>query len=395
MDKVAYSSTDKAYMVKQGVMPFAQLNNFQKFVDVIVKHAGRPQAWRSIQDELISPIARILQEMVNKSEMLKDMMYAFNITHRGLSLHTLTGLYDKNDKVVRREQISILEPAAFANIVFSVDPDAMMGLRFDNTFYHKSLSVHTLMSDVGDGMYIAKKYLKEPIFKMSERIEEAFKFVAPHPLKEWMLKEMVARKKTLPFEHLRPRSYISAKLDAADKFYSKLTPSLLSYSPSFIFSNGYEANLVNMDPTERYRILLLSQRVTGAPELDIQDLERLIVKGELARFLKDHPQPIRFNIPVTITSGAPLIEPINPLKIQGEARVEVGSIHVGFRDGDEEKRFFTDEFAMLMSRSYLVERPNWVDVPDDFPRTQMVHRMMVWSELDLGIELEYMHVRRR
>jgi hypothetical protein len=392
-DHVALSSTEKAYMTRSNsVLSFAQLVAFERFVSQVEKQAQAPKKWRLLKNELIEPLTRTLSEIVARSEMLRDLAYAFNLTHRFISLHTLTGT-NREGQIKRRQNIANFDPAAFANIIFTVEPESMMNLRFDNVFYHKSLSVHDLLSDVGDGIAIVKRYLKDPIFKASERITQAMTFVKAHPLKSWVQEELIERKKVVPFLDFVPRRYLSEKLTLAENFMKSLPSSVLGYARSFIYTNGAEADVISMEPTERFRILLRAKPMKIDTVLTIKDLEKLMLRGELAAFLKNHQGPIRFDIPVGLTSGPPSLSPIFPFSLSGNARVEVSTIPVGFRDGDDEIRHFTDEFAMLMPRAYVSEVQPWEDIPADFPVSKMIHTMTVWSELEFGIELERRHVR--
>ena len=130
------------------------------------------------------------------------------------------------------------------------------------------------------------------------------------------------------------------------------------------------------------------------PELTIHDLESLLLRGDLRNYLEKNPGPIRMKIPVALTDGPPQVEPKIPfIGADLKSRLEVSSIHVGYRDGDDEVRHESDEFTMLLPRTYLSEHTPWEDVPVDYPRTNMIHTIKVWSELDLGLQLVRVPVR--
>jgi hypothetical protein len=396
-DFVSYSTTNEAYMVRRGQMTFEQLRAFEKFVAVIDRMGNQPRSWRFIKDELISPIQRILTEIATKADSIRELVFGFNWAARFLSLHTLTSMSKEvvEGAAYNKTTVAVLNPAAFANVMFSVDPESIQNLKFDSMMYHKAQSIHSHLSDIGDGLKIARTYLDPKIWRTSEIIVEGMKFVDPHPLKSWFQDELIKRKKTIPFKQLRPRSYLSKKLTAASTFFKSLSPSLLGFAHSFIFTNGMErAVLDDSVPAKRYRHLIKAKRLSGLPTLTIHELEALLLKGTLRDYLNQNPGPIRFRIPISLTSGPPQATPTIPLTMANlKSRLEVLNIHVGFRDGDDEVRHETDEYALLLPRTYLSETVPWIDIPADYPRSNMVHTMTVWSELDLGLPLVRMPVR--
>jgi hypothetical protein len=391
-DFVAYSTTDKAFVIPERDLSFSQYRAFDAFVQVIMKQANAMSRSKMLNANTINPVIDLLREIRSKGEAIKTLSFAFNRAHRFMSLHTLTGpIASSREAVPNRFNAFTFDPAQFVNIVFTIQPDQILNLRFDNSFYYKSLSIHHLLSDVGDGLFIARSRLDSKIWKKSEILTEAMKFVAPHPMKEWLAKELIERKKTLPFERFVPRQYLSDKLVAADVFFKSLSPKLLQYTPSFIFSNGNDRSLLSVVP-EQFRLLTVAKRKRHDAELDIYELEELILKGKVQEYMDRH-DTIRFNIPTRLTSGPPPDAPTVPFVTNGEVRLEVRPIHVAFRDADDEIRHHTDEFAFLLPRSYLSEITPWVNVPADYPRNHLIHVLEVWSELEFDVPIERMPTR--
>jgi hypothetical protein len=350
-----------------------------------------------LKSELIEPLYRLFDTIRDKSSAIRELAYGFSLAHRYMSLHTLTGLEDRPDTAIRQNRVNLqeFEAADFANIIFSVNVEKIANLRFDSTFYHKAQSIHHLMSDVGDGIKIARKHMDPEIWQKKEILNEAMKFVGNHPLKSFVQEELVERRKIVPFKKFRPRRYLSEKLNAAESFFRAIPMELLGYTPSFIFTNGMSRGVISMKPTPRFRLLLKARKMGNLPTLDIFQTEELILKGKLGKYFEEHPGPIRFAIPIKLEKGAPSQETQFPFSMGGGAtpKVDVTSLMVAFRDGDDEVRHFTDEFSMLKPRAYVSEVQPWKDIDSDFPRRKMVHTLLVWTELEFGVPLQYMQVR--
>jgi hypothetical protein len=380
-------------MTAEGPLTFQQFRSFEAFVKVISKLAGNPRSWNLIANELVEPISRVLVSIVNRSNSIRELMFHFNYAHRFMSLHTLTGLGDRKevmpDHPLRTESF-IFDPASFANAIFTIDATSLENVRYDNTFYHKAQSIHALLTDVGDGLAIARRYLDPTIWKTSEVLREAINFVPAHPLKEWIKEELIARRKDIPFKRFEKRAYLSDKWVAADAFYRSLGSKLLGYAPSFIYSNGDEEAVVNYSSSDRYRTLHIAKPQSQLPTLTVQDLESLMLRGKLKEYLRKNPGPIRFQIPIGLQAGPPKLEPNNPWIFSAQSKVQLKSLYIGFRDGDDEKRHNTDDEALLMPRVYTAEQTPWVDIGPDYPRLNMVHQVTAWSELELGVPLAYM-----
>jgi hypothetical protein len=393
-DHIAASTSNRAYATRDPhtLMSFDQHRAFERFAAVVANQAQAKGRWRLIKNELIDPLHRTLTEISQRTEQVRDLMYAFNVAHRGMSLHTLTGSIFEG-VIKNRIPIASFHAASFANIMFTVDPASIMNLKFDTTMYEKSLSIHHLLTDVGDGLFIAEKYLRSPNWKKTEKIQHAMTFVAPHPLKQWMETELIERKKVVPITNFFPRSYMSEKLAAAESFFRSLKPELLGYARSFIYSNGHEAEVLNVDSSTRYRTLMLAKEgLRPAHTLTLRELETLMLKAEFSQWKRDHPGPVRMKVPVALTAGEPKLTPEMPLTLSDVANISVHPIHVGFRDGDDEVRHSSDEFALLTSREYVSEIAPWVDIEPEFPLISMVSTFVVWSELELGVPLNWIQV---
>jgi hypothetical protein len=354
--------------------------------------------WNLLKSELIEPLYRTLDEINAQSESIREFAFSFNLAHRFLSLHTLTGLDEASVSKDKKNKVTLVEmdPAQFANLIFSVDHSKIENMSYDNTFYHKAQSIHHLLSDVGDGLYISRQFLSSEQWKKSEIIEHGMRFVGSHPLKQWIQDELIKRKKVVPFEKMVPRRYLSKKIDAAKRFFKSLTPSLLSYTPSFIFSNGDERGVIDRTPNERYRVLSRAKKMGKIPTLTIFDFEKLVIRDEFHVYLEKNPGPIRFKIPIELKSGPPKTDVTLPFELATEqSHILIKDLYVGFRDGDDEIRHFTDSYAFSLPRTYLSEIVPWEEVPADFPRRHLVHEVDVWTELELDIPLEYMRTRSK
>jgi hypothetical protein len=392
-DFITNSSTDKAYTSKRqgSLQDTQQIRDFLRFAGYIEKQAKKRNAWRLISDELIQPLSRLITEIALKASALRDLLYGFNLAHRYMSLHTLTG-YERDEDITRVVS-HIFDPNSFGNIMFTIDPESLENVQIDNSMYLKSISVHQHMSDVGDGLIIARKYLSTKYWQKSEILEQAMRFVAPHPLKEWIGRELIARKKVLPFDMFRGRTYMSKKLAVVEDFFKRMDPKLLGYTNSFIFTNWNAENTVSMASTDKYRKLLIARPIGNVTSLNITQLETLILHDGLEKFLRSQKTPIRFNIPAKLESGPPSETPRVPFTFGANGKIDVSSIYVGFRDGDEEIRYHTDEYASLLPIPYVSEQPPWMDVSFDYPMRHMIHRLVIWSELEFDIPLEYMRTR--
>jgi hypothetical protein len=389
-DYVSLSATEKAYVLKQGQMEFAQLRAFEKVVKIIEKQSQQVRRWRRLKSEFVEPISNILVEMVNRSESLREMMFGFSTAHRAMSIHTLTGS-SKEGLIENRNTWVAFDPVDFASIIFKVDTTSLMNLTFDNSFYQKSLSIHDFLSDVGDALLVAKKYMASPIFKRSEVITQALLYVPAHPIRDFVKTELLERKKIVPYERFIARNHMSAKLSAAEAFFASIPTNLLGFVPSFIYTNGFFHNTpLVVDP--KFRILQTVAPVKPALTLTIQELESLMLKMRLKDTLDKAKGPVRFAIPVGIKASVPSTTPFVPFKLSENTHISLSDIMVGYRDADEEVRHATDEFAWLMPLEYAVERTPWQDVEPAYPLTTMIHDVETWSELQFDVKLDYMHV---
>jgi len=389
-DHISVSPTEKAYVLKTGLLQFDQLSAFEGAVRVIKAQSQQVRKWRYLKTELVEPVAGFLEEMVNQGESMRELMFGFGTAHRAMSLHTLTGSV-RTGLLQNRYTWKAVDPVAFAAIPFKVDPTSLMNLTFDSVFYSKSLSIHSILTDVGDALFITRKYMASPVFKQSEIISQAMKYVPSHPIREFILTELLERKKVVPYKSFIPRNFLSAKLAACEAFYQSIPTQLLGFVPSFVYSNGY-ANLVPMKKDQKYRLLQVALPVQAARELTVQELESLVLKMQLKAVMDAAKGPIRFNIPVGIRPSGPVLTPTVPFTFSDKTQVKVNEIAVGYRDADEEVRYPTDEFTWLMPSEYVVEKTPWEDVDVSFPLDHMIFDFTVWSELDIGVELQYMHV---
>ena len=400
-EQIAYSAADRAYITSKGRHNYKAVSSYIKFAEYLSAQSKQFRSWRYLADELIQPLSRIVQEVADKGDHLRELIYQFNYAHRFMSLHTLTGDMKEDGHFVRsdrRVSYHVFDPVAFTNIMFTVEPESIENLRFDNTFYRKSLSVHKLLTDVGDALTIGYRYLDPDIWKTSEIITESMKMVDAHPLKDWVVKDLIQKKKIIPFKTFVPRGTLMAQLDAADSFFRALGPAELKYSPNFIFANGNFNGLVSKEPTadKRYRMLLLA-KAGDIPRIDVFQLETAIRRGELDKWLTAHPGPVRFDIPVKIVGGDPSSANSVPLNISssdGAVTISSSGITIGFRDEQGRTRHYADEFRMLTMGQYYVEVAPWNDVSVNYPLESLVHTSEVWSELEFGVDLVYMPTRK-
>jgi hypothetical protein len=396
--EIGYSAMDKSHLIRVPDFEFDQINRFTRLVGVITKKGKNINTWNfGMQSELREPLVRILADISTQKDKLSDLAYAVNRANRFASLHTLTGCHKKHNKwvqIMNRSLYHTFDPVAFAKMFYSIDSDKVDVQAFDNSFYMKSLGVHALCTDIGDGLQIAKAYMTDPRWTKTEIIEEAFKFVKSHSLKQFLFTEFKERKRILPLDKLKARSFFKDKVDATEIFFKALSPAELKYAESFIYANGYRRDLVSLDPTEKFRILLVARPGKDLPTLNIFDLEDKIVLGQLAEYLGKTKQ-VRFKIPIKIKAG-PVSSMVNmPISLGTKGKTTVSEIVVGYHDIDDRVRTYTDEFAMLNLPEYYVDVLPWNNVETDFPMNELVHEMKVWSELDLNVQFDYVAVRAR
>jgi hypothetical protein len=417
-DFVAHSFTDKAYVAKMGMAPYTQGQRFAEFVGVVEVLGSNVRRWKQLQNTMVGPLVAILQLMRNKIDSIYDLMFNLSLAHRACSLHTLTGEYhpevneldgaENSDGKVIRQIFYHFDPAAFTNMFFTVSADGVEQARFDNSFFFKAEGIHHFLSRLGDGLAVAARYLPKPTFKTSEIIEKAFDYVPAHDWRDWLKKNMVERKKEMPFELLQARDYGMKKFTAASRFFQRMSASLLGYSPFIIWTNGFERAVVDKKPAfspsgagnnlskKPYRALLIAKPQPILPTLDFGQLETLVVQGKVNEFRAATDGPIRLDIPVSLTSGPPTghtMPIIRPTSLSEVMKVD--SVYVGYRDGDEDKRELNDEFAFLTTLDFVSPIVPWVDIEPQYPLQKMVHVMTVWSQLDIGTPLHYVPVTRQ
>jgi hypothetical protein len=392
--QVGYSGMDSAPLIRNKEYEFQQVKAFSRMIGVITEKGKNIRAWGTkFAEELRTPLLRILSDMSIKRGRIDNLCFGLYRAHRYSSLHLLTGDHQWNGgwvQVPDRTSIHIFDPAAFTKMFFFVDADKLGNLVFDNQFYYKSVGVHHVTSDFGDGLYIAESFMHDRRWTKTEIITEAAKFVKPHSLKDFLLTEIKERRKVLPFENLVPRAFFSHKLDAAERFFRSLTPAELKYSDSFIYTNGYRQDMVSLEPTDEFRVLLKAKR-KNLPVLSVYELEDLIIKGELSEYMKRH-KAIRFEIPIPIGVGKVSDMVKEPLKFSS-GKVDVTKIIVARHDRDDDVRDMTDEFAMLNLGEYFIDIQPWNDVSADFPMENLIHEMTIMSELDIGVDIQYTPVR--
>jgi len=395
------SMTEHTFIAPGDDMTYQQLRNFDLFVQVL-ELANGPRGWKRLQKDSVEPLIALCRMIQSRSESIARMMFGLNYISRGTSLHTFTGaMKDQMFTNPDRVTVTMADPVTFFNAILTTDVERIEEKKFDMTMYDKSLGIHEMLGQLGDGLHIARKYLNSPLWKSSEIIKAAFEFVGNHPIKAWFLDELLRRKKETPYKDLRPDQYISDKLAAVESFLTSLGPSLLKFTPSFIFMNGCDTGVLNLGKSHevlrngvsRYRLLTTAKRSVGLPELTLRQFEELFRTQQLGKYLIEHPGPIRMNFPISLSSGPPLVEVKQAIKLSNQVIVE-DSVYVGYRFGDDKVMHESDEFAMLARQVFCSEITPWVDVDDDYPRTNMIHKMIVWSELDLSFPVDYILVRR-
>lgn len=312
-----------------------------------------------------------------------------------MSLHTLTGDFKRRNKWVRapdslpRSLVHRFDPVAFIKAVYFLDVDKLQNINFSHHFFHNSLGVHATISDFGDGLYLANRYMSKKRFQMTEILEQAFSFVPESPLKKSLKDEMIMRRKEMKGHLIPPRDYYSKKVDAAERFFHDLGYNLKKYAPFFYLKNDNHIMETDFDK-DRYRYLWVAKPQADFVEYDTVSFERALVQHDFSNQLA-LGKPVKFKIPVSVRAGtiqSASTSNDHVLKYDKDF-VTTSSIVVGYHDGDDEVRKETDEFAQLATPRFLVEKAYlpFVEVNASYPLTNMIHDFTVYSELDIGIDL--------
>jgi hypothetical protein len=400
-EDICDSTTNHAYLIRPESAKYRQLRNFLSFVQYITVRGKDVRAWKRLDQETVLPLVRILAMLSERRSVFEELAYAFNKANRFLSMHTLTGRHDA-EAGIGRVAIDRVDPISVLNLVLVVEPATVQCVKFSPEMYNKANGIHHFLSDLGDGVTLARKMLSRRYFQRKEILAEAMKFVRPHPLKAWVEKDMLERYKVFSYEQLQPRGILREQVPAARRFLQAVRndvgPAALSYATSFIFANGYERDIRLTDLPPSYSQLQVCKNLPGIPEVTADELTEMVAKGTLRTFLNGIDGPIRFKIPIAVTATTPIREPIMPFTLPtATTPLRLRSIPVGNRWKDEDLRYDVDEVTPLVPSAYYVEAQYvpWRDVAVDYPLREMIHHMHVWSELEFGVPIERISVIRR